>query len=291
MAQTTRDIKRRIRGINNTKQITKAMELVSSAKMRKSRLRLEKTRPYYYTVLESISSILAGAKINHPMLTRDESLDENRSLYIVVTSDRGLAGGYNANINRLVDYKFSKNKEAISLIVVGSKARDFFKNRGYRLVAEYLGISEKPEYSNAREISQVAVDLYISGQVDEINIVYTRFISTLSYEPRTLQLLPFNPVIDEKEDGSRKPMRLVEFEPSPEEALDYLIPKYIESTIFGALIEAASSEQAARMSAMKSATENADEMIDELNITYNRVRQGAITMELSEIVAGAEALK
>ena len=288
MAQSTRDIKRRIRGISNTKQITKAMELVSTAKMRKSRIRLEKSRPYYNTVLDSISSILEDVKIKHPLLT---SRKLKKSLYIVISADRGLAGGYNANINRLVESQSSKDKDDISLIVVGLKGRDYFKNRDYNIVGEFLGITENPEFSNARQIGQLAVDLYLKGEVDEINLVYTRFISTLSYEPRILQLLPFNVDKDQVDETGNKLISVMEFEPSPEEALDYLIPKYIESTIFGALIEASSSEQAARRAAMESATDNAQEMIEELNMSYNRARQAAITMELSEIVAGADALK
>lgn len=284
MAQSTRDIKRRIRGINNTKQITKAMELVSTAKMRKARIRLDKSRPYYNTVLNSISNILSDKRIKHPLLTTREV---KKSLYIVVTADRGLAGGYNANINRLVESQVSKVKDSISLIVVGLKGRDYFKSRGYNVVGEFLGITENPEFFNAKQIGELALSLYLKGEVDEINIAYTKFISTLSYEPGVLKLLPFSPI----ENEENKPIKVLEFEPSPEEALDYLIPKYMESIIFGALIEASSSEQAARRAAMESATENAEEMIDDLNMSYNRARQAAITMELTEIVAGAEALK
>lgn len=288
MAQSTRDIKRRIKGISNTKQITKAMELVSTAKMRKSRIRLEKSRPYYNTVLESITSILGDVRLKHPLLNTREV---KKSLYIVMTSDRGLAGGYNSNINRLVELQARGDKDSISLIAVGLKGRDYFKSRGYNLVGEFSGITETPEFSDAREIGELAVDLYLKGKVDEINLVYTRFVSTLSYEPRILKLLPFNAEKNRADNKLNKPQKVLEFEPSPEEALDYLIPKYVESTIFGALIESSSSEQAARRAAMESATENAEEMIDELNMSYNRARQAAITMEITEIVAGAEALK
>lgn len=289
MAQSTRDIKRRIRGISNTKQITKAMELVSTAKMRKSRIRLEKSRPYYNTVLNSIRSILANVKVKHPLLT---SREVEKSLYIVVSADRGLAGGYNSNINRLVVSECSQDKDNLSLIAVGLKGREYFKNRGYNIVGEFLGITENPEFSHARQIAELAIDLYLKGEVDEINLVFTKFVTTLSYEPSILKLLPFNNVSkNERDNKPNKSTSVVEFEPSPEEALDYLMPKYIESTIFGALIEASSSEQAARRVAMESATDNAEEMIEELNMSYNRARQAAITMELSEIVAGADALK
>lgn len=284
MAQSTREIKRRIRGVSNTKQITKAMELVASAKMRKARIRLEETRPYYNTVLDSISSIISNVRVNHPLL---QTRQVKKTLFIVITADRGLAGGYNANINRLVDSKFRNDKDSISLITVGLKGRDYFKSRGYNVVGEFIGISEEPEFHDAKEIGKLATDLFLKGEVDEINLVYTRFVSTLSYDPKIFKLLPTKVI---KKDTD-KPSQIIEFEPSPEEALDFLIPKYIEASIFGALIEASSSEQAARRVAMESATDNAEEMIEELNMSYNRARQAAITMEISEIVAGAEALK
>lgn len=284
MAQSTREIRRRIRGVSNTKQITKAMELVSSAKMRKARIRLEETRPYYNTVLDSISNVLSNARVNHPLLQHRQV---KKALFILITADRGLAGGYNANINRLIDSEFRNKKDSISLITVGLKGRDYFKSRGYDLVGEFIGISEEPDFSHAREIGRTATDLFLRGEVDEINLVYTEFVSTLSYTPKILKILPTED-IKESLDG---PSQIIEFEPSAEEVLDYLIPKYIEASIFGALIEASSSEQAARRAAMESATDNAEEMIEELNMSYNRARQAAITMEISEIVAGAEALK
>ncbi len=281
MAESTREIRRRMRGITNTKQITKAMELVSSAKMRKARLRLERTRPYYTTVLENIGQVMGHVSINHPLL---EKREVTKSLYIVVAADRGLAGGYNTNVNRLIHEKYENKKDSISLITVGSKARDFFKSRGYNIVESFVGISEEPEFSHAEEIGQRAIDLFINKEVDEINIVFTRFVSTLSYEPTSLKLLPTENL---KKDAVSNVM---EFEPSADEVLSFLIPKYVESSIYGALIEASSSEQSARRAAMESATDNAEEMLEELNMSYNRARQAAITNEISEIVAGADAL-
>ncbi|OLS01828.1 ATP synthase F1 subunit gamma [Tissierella creatinophila] len=284
MAQSTREIKRRIKGIGSTRQITKAMELVSSTKVRKRRIKLEKTRPYYNTVLKSIKEVLKNVNINHPLLQEREV---KKSLYITINADRGLAGGYNSNINRLIDNKFKNNKDSISLITVGTKSRDFFKGRNYNILESFVGISEEPEFSDAREIGKLAMDLYIKGEIDEINVVFTEFVSTISYKPQIIKLLPSEKI--KKEEG--KPSAIVDFEPSPEEVLEYLIPKYVESSIYGALIEASTSEQSARRSAMSAATDNANEIIDELNMVYNRARQSAITMELSEIVAGAEALK
>lgn len=285
MAETTRDIKRRIRGISNTRQITKAMELVSSAKLRRARERLEKSRPYYKTVLKNIQDILAtSGNMRHPLLDKREV---KSSLYIIVSADRGLAGGYNSGIIRLAEKKIKDDNYDAKIIAVGTKAREYFKKRNYNVVGEYIGITEEPQFSHARDIGNLALDLYKKGEIDEINIIYTQFLGTISQVPTIIKLLPSEEV--NKESGDRR--TITEFEPSTEEVLDFLIPKYIQSSIYGALIEASSSEQAARRVAMEAATDNAEEMIDELQISYNRARQAAITMEITEIVSGADALK
>lgn len=285
MAESTRDIKRRIKGITSTKQITRAMEMVSSAKLRKAREQLERSRPYYLTVLDNIQSVLASANnIRHPFL---EKRQVKNSLYIILAADRGLAGGYNANIFKLTESKIKNDKEKASLIVVGVRAREYFKRRGYNIVDSFVGINEVPSFSDAQKIAKPALEMFLNKEVDEINLVFTKFVGTLSYEPTVMKILPSEDVSKKKEGANV----LVEFEPSPEEVLDHLIPEYIRSTIFGALIESASSEQASRRFAMGAATENAEEMIDDLQLNYNRARQAAITMELSEIVTGAEALK
>lgn len=285
MAESTRDIKRRIRGITNTKQITKAMELVSSAKLRKAREKLEKTRPYFNTVRESIQEVLsATGNMRHPFL---EIREVKRSLYIVITADGGLAGGYNSNVIRVVESEIKSRKDEVDLIVIGRKGKDYFKSRGYNVVGEFLDITEAPAFSDAVQIGQLAMEKYENREVDEVKLVYTEFITTLSQENKIIKLLPNEGANgDEKEKTS-----VIEYEPSPEEVLDYLIPKYIESTIYGGLIESSCSEQGSRRTAMQSATDNAEEMIDELTLSYNRARQAAITSEISEIVAGAEALK
>lgn len=285
MAGTTRDIKRRIRGISNTKQITKAMELVSSAKLKRARVRIEKSRPYYNTVLDNIQDILTTTgNMKHPLL---DNREVKSSLYIVVAADRGLAGGYNAGVIRLAEKNIKEQNINTKIIAVGSKARDYFKRRNYDVSGEFVGIIEEPNFSHARKIGNLALELYKNKEVDEINIVYTRFLGTISQRPAIMRLLPSAEVHKE----SKKRKTISEFEPSTEEVLSYLIPKYIQSSIFGALIESSCSEQAARRIAMESATDNAEEMIDELQISYNRARQAAITMEISEIVSGAEALK
>lgn len=262
------------------------MEMVSSSKFRVARRNMESSRPYYSTVLENIQNLLsATGNINHPYL--DEREVKN-SLYIVMASDRGLAGGYNSNVMKLAENKIKEATSDSKLITIGSKSFDYFSNRKYNIIKSYTGISEDPLFSDAREIGNIALEMFKNGEIDEIILVYTEFVSTISQVPKVIRLLPSEKV---KEEASNKRSSIIEFEPSEEEVLDYLIPKYVQSTIFGALIEASASEQAARRVAMEAATDNAEEIIDELEISYNRARQAAITMEISEIVSGAEALK
>lgn len=285
MAETTRDIKRRIKGISNTKQITKAMELVSSAKLKRARDRLDKSRPYYNTVLDNIQGILSTTgNMRHPLL---DNREVKSSLYIVIAADRGLAGGYNAGVIRLAEKTIKERNIDSKVITVGTKSREYFKKRNYDVVGEFVGITEEPKFSDAKNIGTLALKLYKEKIIDEINIVYTRFLGTISQEATILRLLPSDDVKKE----SQKTRVITEFEPSAEEVLSYLIPKYIQSSIFGALIESSSSEQASRRIAMEAATDNAEDMISELAVSYNRARQAAITMEISEIVSGAEALK
>ncbi len=285
MAQSTKEIKSRIKGVSSTRQITKAMELVSSSKLKRARRSLEESRPYYNTVLENIQDILAFEKnLRHPLLDNREI---KNSLYIVLTADRGLAGGYNSSIMRLVEDTIREKGNDSKLITIGTKARDYFTRRDYDVAQSFIGISEDPDFYHAKRIGEKALELYKEKQVDEINVVYTRFTSTISQEAKILKLLPSAEV--EKESGNKRVV--VEFEPSAEDVLSYLIPKYVESSIYGALIEASASEQAARRLAMDAATENADEIIEDLEVSFNRARQAAITMEISEIVSGADALK
>ena len=261
------------------------MELVSSAKLKRARERLERSRPYYETVLHNIGEILATTgNMKHPLL---DTREVKSSLYIVIAADRGLAGGYNGGVIRLAEKRIKEQNKDAKIIVVGSKARDYFTKKHYNVVGQFVGISEEPQFSDAREIGSLAMDLYKNKEVDEINLVYTMFKGTISQVPNVIKLLPSNEVSGEKKERRT----ITEFEPSPEEVLGYLIPKYIQSSIYGALIEASSSEQAARRVAMEAATDNAEDMIDELNISYNRARQAAITMEITEIVSGADALK
>lgn len=292
MAQGMQDIKRRIKSVQSTMKITKAMELVSSAKLKRSRDKLDETRPYFETIVGSIQDILESTKgIKHPML---EKREVKKVAYVVVTADRGLCGGYNSNVLKTVEKAIGEQmgKENSEILVIGQKGRDFFKRRDYNVINSYLHISEKPEFEDAVRIGNEVVRLYSTGEVDEVYLAYTYFNSTISFDPQLKKVLPAESVKDEtitkKEDDVMRDQ--VTYEPSAEAVLSFLIPKYIRSFIYGALLESSASEQAARRIAMENATDNAEDLIETLKLHYNRARQAAITQEIAEIVGGAEAL-
>jgi F-type H+-transporting ATPase subunit gamma len=296
VAENVQDIKRRIKSVNSTKQITHAMELVASAKLRKSRELAEGRRPYFEAMIESMGRIVekSGSTRNIFMNQREVK----KVAYIVITGDKGLAGGYNVNVAKLVEDHVA-NKEDAVIYAVGSRGRDHFRNRDYNIQGEYLGISERPNFFNAREVTAVVMEGFKNGEYDEVYIAYTKFISTISQHAHLMKLLPLS-VEDLKpvkkaevveNEGKSKDLTVMLYEPEPEELLTYLIPNFVSSTVYGSMIESAASEQGARRTAMESATTNANEMIDALTLKFNRVRQAAITQEISEIVSGAEALK
>ncbi|TCO78801.1 ATP synthase F1 subunit gamma [Marinisporobacter balticus] len=284
-----RDIKRRIKSVNSTKQITKAMELVSSAKLRRARERAEKSRPYFHIVQDTVRDIFSNATgLKHKFLNEREI---KKSCYVVITADRGLCGGYNINVIKK-PLEEMKKKENVSVVTVGTKARDYFRNRKYEIDGEFTHISEKPTYEDAKKISNLVLKLYEKEMIDEVYLVYTQFVSAVSQNPEMIKLLPLS--MEKKEEVVKKEneeFEYISYEPSPESLLNYIVPKYIESTIYGALVESSASEQGARRIAMENATENAEEMIDKFTLNYNRARQAAITQEIAEIVGGVEALK
>lgn len=283
MAEQSKEIKRRIKSVSNIKQITRAMELVSTSKLRKSRKQLELTRPYYNTVESSIREILANTKgVKYDLLERREV--KNR-LIIVLTSDRGLAGGYNINVIRKAE-SYIDDKEGTKFILVGVEAREYFKRRYDGIVEEFSYISEEPSYNNAAKIGSICYDLYRKKEIDEVLLVYTHFSTVLSLVPSMVKLLPAESI--EKEGNMEN--RLIEYEPSAEEVLNRLVKDYISITIFGAMIESAASEQASRRNSMKNATDNANDMLESLSLRFNRARQAQITQEITEIVSGANAL-
>lgn len=280
-----RDIKRRKESIQSTQQITKAMKLVSTVKLQRARARAEDARPYFDKMYNTVQSILADSEnLDHPFLLPNGS---DKKAVIVVTSNRGLAGGYNSNVIRLVTER-SWKKEDVDIYGVGKKGVEILSRRGYSIVSDDSEMINEPVFSDAESLGTRVLDAFAAGEIGEIYLAYTRFKNTVVHIPKLIKLLPVE--VPEENFGTGKAKLLMNYEPGEEEALNLLIPKYINSTIYGAFIEAAASENGARMQAMDSATSNADEMIDTLSLSYNRARQGAITQELTEIISGAEAL-
>jgi len=285
----TRDIKRKIKSVNSTRQITKAMELVSTAKLKRAKDRMNLTKPYFETVIEAVQGIIESEKsLKHEFTTKREV---RNTLYICITGDRGLCGGYNVNAMKTV-LNDVKEIEHAKIITVGRKASGFFRSNGFEVYEAFEGISEKPKFTDAQTIGRMALSLYQQEKVDEIKFVYTSFVSTINQEPVMLKLLPVERREEEDQgEVNDEDYEFITYEPSPEEVLSFIIPKYISSTVYGGLIESAAAEQAARRVAMESASNNADEMIDSLTLSFNQARQAAITQEIAEIVGGAEALK
>jgi len=281
-----REIKRRRISIQSTQQITKAMKLVSTVKLQRARTRAENSKAYFTYMYKTITSMLAKAgTVNHPYVQGNNSKNVG---IVVVTSNRGLAGGYNANIVRMIAGS-GFDKDAVRLYTVGRKGADGLSRRGYEIAVDYSDVIEEPTFQDAQKIGEKLLEDFLSGEIGEIYVAYTEFKNTVSHIPKLMKLLPVTEEVEEEISESEKfaPMT---FEPNEEEALTLLIPKYMTSILYGALVEAVASENGARMQAMDSATNNAEEIIHDLELKYNRARQGAITQELTEIIAGAEAI-
>ena len=280
-----RDIKRRKGSIQSTQQITKAMKLVSTVKLQRAKQRAEESKSYFDLMYETVTSVLARTTgLNHPYLQGGES---GKKAVIAITSNRGLAGGYNSNIVKLVrDGGFSADDTAI--YAIGKKGRDALARQGYQIAIDGSDVMEGPTYADAIAISKEVLQAFKDGEVGEIYLAYTRFKNTVVHEPRILKLLPVE--VPNVQGETQEAKAVMNFEPNDEEALNQIIPKYMTSLIYGGLIEAVASENGARMQAMDSATNNAEEMINKLSLQYNRARQGAITQELTEIIAGANAI-
>jgi len=280
-----RDIKRRKNSVTSTQQITKAMKLVSTVKLQKARTRAEKTNPYTDQMYKTVSSMMRkSGNIIHPYLTAGES---ERKAVIVITSNRGLAGGYNSNVVKLITNSEFK-KEELDIYALGSKGYDMLARRGYHIAENRSDIMDDPTYADAMSLCRTVLDSFAKGEVGEIYLAYTHFKNTVTHIPTLIKLLPVDTTgMEEAEDDDNVMMN---FEPNTEEALDMIIPKYVTSLFYGALVESVASENGARMQAMDSATSNADEIISDLTLKFNRARQGAITQELTEIIAGANAI-
>lgn len=286
MPEHMRDIKRRIRSIKNTQQITKAMEMVAAARLRRAQDKVAAARPYAREIREMIRRVVCTLEeVAHPLLVHRERRYVG---YVVFTSDRGLCGAFNAHVIRKAQVQLTEEREK-GLIVVGRKGRDYFRRRGFTFLAEFLALGDDPTLAQAQGIARTLISLYEGNILDEINLVYTEFISVGRQRPVVAKLLPVEPFTFE--EGEREQMRDYLFEPDPEAVLEMLLPRFIESQLYLALLEAKASEHAARMLAMGNATENAGEMIRQLTLSFNKARQAAITKEIAEIVGGAEALK
>ena len=290
-----RDIKRRRASIQSTSQITKAMKLVSTVKLQKAKGRAEKTKPYFNKMYETVSGMLArSGPSGSPYLKAKQEGGPVKKGVIVISSNRGLAGGYNSNIVKLVA-QGGFDKENTVIYPIGRKAMESLQRQGYTCSGNYSEVINDPLFGDAVSIGKTVMGALESGEIDEVYLAYTVFKNTVTQIPTLIKILPFGeediPVPDEDERVEKQgPVAIMNYEPEEEETLGYIIPLYMNSLIFGALTEAVASENGARMQAMDSATNNAEEMIENLGLQYNRARQAAITQELTEIVAGASAI-
>ena len=284
---TMREIKRRRGSIQSTQQITKAMKLVSTVKLQKARGRAENSKAYFEYMYKTVTSMLAKAgDVDHPYLRGGDS--ENIGI-VVITSNRGLAGGYNANVVRMI-MASELPKEKVRLYTIGRKGADGLARKGYTIAADYSDVIDEPTFADAKEIGKQLLTDFAKGEIGEIYVAYTEFKNTVSHVPKLMKLLPVKTEDLQTEQEEQEELALMNFEPNEEEAISLLIPKYMTSILYGAFVEAVASENGARMQAMDSATNNAEEIINDLELKYNRARQGAITQELTEIIAGAEAI-
>lgn len=279
-----KDIKRRIKSVSSTRQITKAMELVASSKLRKAKQRSENGRPYFEAQYELLSEIASVKKDFSTIFTEPREI-KNR-LFIVIAGDRGLAGGFNSNVLKHAVAAHKDDAVKPKIIAIGRKAVDFFEKRGYELVGRYPYFAEKAKTGNCMDIAQIAGDLFAVGEVDEVELFYTAFVSPLVQTPESAKLLPIANI----GAGNGDDNGLITYDPSPEAVFDRVVPKFLMSMISCAVVESFASEQGARRTAMENATDNADEMIANLSLVYNRARQEKITNEITEIVSGANAL-
>ena len=288
-----RDIKRRKESVQSTGQITKAMKLVSSVKLQKAKVGAEVSKPYFDTMYNTVASMIAkSGQMSHPFLQKSQS---DKKAVILITSNRGLAGGYNSNVIKLIskDERFSQDNTVI--YAVGTKGRDGMDRQKFSVAKDYSEAINEPMYSDAMEIGKEVLSQFVRGEIGEIYLAYTIFKNTVVQIPTLTKLLPIDAtdISSEAEDVSEDALdriTLMNYEPEPEEALDAIVPKYINSLIYGGLVESYASENGARMQAMDSATSNAEEMISDLSLKYNRARQASITQELTEIIAGASAI-
>ncbi len=280
-----REIKRRKGSIASTQQITKAMKLVSTVKLQRAKGKAESTKSYFNWMYDTVATMLSKSdNIDHPYLKSGAS---PKKAVITITSNRGLAGGYNNNIVKLITGEEAFSAENTEIYALGKKGRDSLALKGYTIASDNSEVMNGPVYADAKELSELLLGRFEKGEIGEIYLAYTVFKNTVTHVPTMLKLLPVEIEAEEAAEDDNVPMN---YAPNEEEALGMIIPKYITSLIYGAMMEAVASENGARMQAMDSATSNAEEMIQKLSLDYNRARQGSITQELTEIIAGAQAI-
>ena len=280
-----REIETRIKSTKKTSQITRAMQMVSASKLNRAELNAKAFVPYMEKVQEVAASIAAGTDVGHPMLV---SRPVKKTAYIVITSDSGLAGAYNSNVLRAVSNAITErhnSKEDVVIFPIGRIGFEFFSKRGFSIIDSVVGLSDHPSFAEIKEIAHKAVGMFTDGTYDELYMYYSHYISAISFEITEKKVLPLTNIALETATTS------YEFEPSGEAILEVLLPQYAESLIFGALLDSKASEHASRMTAMKSATDNAGDLIDSLTLQFNRARQAAITQQITEIVGGVAALE
>ena len=281
----TRELRNRIRGVKNIQQITRAMEMVAASKLKRAQDLVAAAEPYAKKLRMMMGDVgRSSTGVAHPLL---EQRPVERTCIVVMTSDKGLCGAYNGNINRKVmEYARSLSENSVRLAIIGKKARNFFKNRPYEILQYWPFPSKEVEVSFVAEISRFLADGYANGDFDKVVLFYTEFKSAMLTVPVSSQMLPFESPEGEEEEGTSA---LYIFEPTAEELMAKLLPKYLQNQIYLAFVEAAASEPGSRMVSMRNATDNADEMIHDLTLKYNKMRQASITGELLEVVAGADA--
>jgi len=282
---TLRDIQRRIRSVQSTQKITRAMKLVAAAKLRRAQERIVSARPYAAKMAELLGNLVSGSnEAVHPLLEQREG---PRRQIVIITADKGLAGAFNSNIiRRSLDLIRESSSADLTLVVVGRKARDFYRRRPYTIKRDLIGFWDRLAYSHACELADFFMQQYLEGEVDEVWLLYNEFRSVAVQRPVRMQLLP----IPRTEEHAADTVDYI-YEPGPEEILGELLPRHVRMQVYRALMESAAGEHGARMTAMEAATANAKEMIEVLTIQYNKARQEKITKELLDIVGGAEALR
>lgn len=284
--QSIRVIRRKIRAVNNIKKITRAMQMVSAAKLKKVQERLMAIRPYSDKIDEFLKELVQQVKdLNIPMFVPREKV---RAIGVVVMmAEKGLCGSFNSNMARIANHFLMEKNAPSRCVAIGKKSVEFFKKQGIKTVADYAGIPTNVPFAEIREMTHSVVDLYERGEVDEVHVLYTKYVNAITFKPSLYKFLP----IEAAKGKDGEPAHEYIFEPKPARILERLVPRYIETTFHRLLLESMSSEHAARMNAMKNATDNAEELVESLTLTYNKARQSGITKELLDIVGGAEALK